>query len=394
MGGGPNPGGGNDGFGRGEGEFQLDDDLVVGRVARTLGDGGPGVAGGTDVEFADEDERAFADVGGTLRERTGPRTFGSPSSDEPRGGSIVTYDSNFGTVGQGIREGLSGAAADSAQTFSAESEEEDSFAYLAPGVVAPDTEVGEPAEPTYSGAAATNKYILNDEEVQIKEVLENERYIYIDDETLSDTASAAIGNLSKFYFIYGLLVDIDVSEPNPKYVFRLYENFTDLELEVGALLATPPEEFSLDNGLLQDMSLFSNDLIVVGRFERLILKEDQTDYYDQEYLMYDRFQKMNRPADSFGSNLWLSPSSQTLFNYRFNLSRLGAASVLNSCIISIRDNFKIPRSQNTQYDFKFCESSAPKISGEQVITNETSPAAQDNSADTSPAGTARTATGY
>jgi len=228
--------------------------------------------------------------------------------------------------------------------------------------------------PDYSDAASENKYILDGEEVQIIDILNDESFLFIDAENEDGELNAFVAPINKFYFVYGLLIDMDVSSDTPRYVFRLYENYADLELEIGVYLNTPPEQFKPSNGLFQDMTQFDNDVIIAGRFERRI-DNDGTESYDQEYLMFDKTsKKLDTLAASLGhgGGLWLSPESRFLFNYRFNVTEQGAQKILTSCIDSIKDNFKIARSQNTSYDFKFCETQRPEISGEQVITTEAS----------------------
>ncbi len=228
--------------------------------------------------------------------------------------------------------------------------------------------------PDYSDAASENKYILDGEEVQIIDILNDESFLFIDAENEDGELNAFVAPINKFYFVYGLLIDMDVSSDTPRYVFRLYENYADLELEIGVYLNTPPEQFKPSNGLFQDMTQFDNDVIIAGRFERRI-DNDGTESYDQEYLMFDKTSKKQDALASVlghGGGLWLSPESRFLFNYRFNVTEQGAQKILTSCIDSIKDNFKIARSQNTSYDFKFCETQRPEISGEQVITTEAS----------------------
>lgn len=222
--------------------------------------------------------------------------------------------------------------------------------------------------------ALTNRFIFNGEEVTITSMLRSENFLFIDENTDADgELSFYLGGISKFYFVYGLLVDINTSSNPPKYVFRLYENFRDLELEVGSFVNTPPEEFSASGGLFQDMSQFGNDAIIVGRFERTI-KADGTEYYDEEYLIYDKTsKKFDGATAGRGGGLWLSQPSRILFNYKFNVTQQGARKILTSCVSAIRDNFKIARTKDTQYDFKFCESQQPEISGEQVITISSTP---------------------
>ena len=313
----------------------------------TSGDSGGGVGSGAIARTLDD---------GSEGGMTTPEEFADRDDEETRPG-YVDLDIDPRDFGGGSGSGSGGVAGGTEEDAGVGDEDPPSYS-------------DPPAD--YSGADIRNKYILNEQEVQIEDVLENENFLYIDEaDVLTPTL---LDGLSKFYFVYGLLVDIDVSDEDPKYLFRLYENFADLELEVGTFISTPPEEFSPGDGLFQDMSLFDNDIIIVGRFERRI-DSVGTNIYDQEYLMYDKTaKKFDGASSTFGGGLWLSSPSRLLFNYKFNMSELGAQSVLGSCIASIRDSFKIARSKNTEYDFKFCESQKPEISGKQVITtNATNP---------------------